>query len=100
MSISLKNEIFFLQTFFDSEVEFYRVVRSTTNTCEVLKLKKNVVFQNEDFQYVEPQEDVMKEKHRCRVISYDVIEFKSGKLAQLWDGKPVKQSVIIYLPVF
>lgn len=103
MSVSLKDKIFYKQNFFDEEVEFFKVLRATTNTCEVLPVKKKVVFQNEDFQFVEPDlfESVTDNfKERCKVIDVDIIEFKSGRMAQSWDGKPVKQQTIIFLPVF
>jgi len=98
MSRNLKNEIFFFQSCGGDVVEFYRVTRSTTNTCEVARMKKTVIFQTEDLQYVEPDFKTEGEKSRCRILSYDEIEFKSGEIASLWDRKPVTQNTIIFLP--
>lgn len=98
MSISLKNEIFCLQNYAGDQVEFYKVTRSTTNTCEVTKMNKTVIFQTEDIQYVEPDFRSEGAISRCRVLSYDIIEFKSGEIAQLWDRKPVIQNTIIFMP--
>lgn len=101
MSISLKDRIFYFQQFSGDDVEFYRVTRSTTNTCEVVTLGKSVVYQNDDFQYVEPDLKGEGLKKRCKVISFDVIQFRSdSNMAHLWDGKPVKQNVVIFLPCF
>ena len=97
MSTNLKNQIFCMQASHEDDVEFYRVTRSTTNTCEVKKMKKNVIFQNENTQYVEPDLESGGSKSRCRVISEIEIQFKSGELGHLWDGKPVKQNAIIFM---
>jgi hypothetical protein len=98
MSVRLKGKIFYKQPFSEDDVEFYKVSRSTTNTCEVFLMTKRVVYQNEDHQYVEPGDQSENSRHRCRVICKDMIEFKSGDVAQTWDGKPIKQQSIIYLP--
>ena len=100
MSVRFKGKIFFVQPYSEDDVVFYKVERSTTNTCEVSQIDKVVVFQNEDFQYVEPGERTLQNKQRCRVLNSDLIEFKSGELAQPWDGKPIKQTTIIFLPIF
>ena len=100
MSISNKGKIFFVQPFAEEDVVFYKVERSTTNTCEIFQMEKKIVFQNEDFQFVEPGTKKTGQKQRCKVIKPDVIQLKTGDMAQVWDGKPVKQSTIIFLPVF
>ena len=100
MSVNLKGKIFFVQPYADEDVVFYRVERSTTNTCEVFQMEKKVVFQNEDVQFVEPGTNPTKHRQRCRVLKTDMIEFKSGELGEIWDGKPIKQTTTIFLPVF
>lgn len=99
MSASLKNRIFYVQSYETSDVIFFKVVRSTTNTCEVVNVKKTIVFQNEDVQYVEP--DLRREglKERCKVLNDKQIKFKDGDIGTIWDGKPVKQICIIYMPI-
>jgi len=99
MSRTLKRNIFYVQAYDSEDVEFYRVTRSTTNTCEVERLRKTIVFQNEDVQWVEPDLKSSGNLYRCRVIRETEIEFKSGDTGIAWDGKPVKQTCIIYMPM-
>ena len=100
MSRHLKGQIFFMHPSCQEDVEFYRVTRSTTNTCEVSKLGKSVVYQNENTQYVEPDLQDSGGVSRCKVVSQNQIKFKSGEIGTLWDGKPVKQNTIIFMYPF
>lgn len=99
MPSKLNSCIFYVQVYESEDVQFFRVTRSTTNTCEVERLRKTIVFQNEDVQWVEPDLKGSGERHRCRVIKETEIEFKSGERGLSWDGKPVKQTCIIYMPL-
>ena len=99
MSRHLKGKIFVTKSKkLYEDVAFYRVTRATTNTCELIGLEKNVIFQNEDHQFVEPGcRELVGNLSRCRVLGVDIIEFKSGEIATEWDGKPVKQPTFIFL---
>ena len=100
MSTQLKDQIFYTQSSGYEEVEFYRIIRSTTNTCEVSRLRKVIIFQSEDIQYVEPDIESDGLRFRCKVLSSFHIKFKTGELGLPWDGKPVKQIALIFVPVF
>jgi hypothetical protein len=99
MSIQLKNQIFYIQSTGYEDVEFYRITRSTTNTCEVSSMRKTIVFQNENIQFVEPDIKSEGSMQRCKVVSDSEIKFKNGETAFSWDGKPVKQVTIIFMPI-
>lgn len=81
----------------DTEVSFFEVVRSTTNTCEVVSVSKNVVAQDDFYQFVEPDLSSRGFKKRCKVISSKKIMLKEGEYAVLWDGLPVRQTMRIFL---
>ena len=97
MSVHLKNEIFVIQEHTDGDVEFYKVTRSTTNTCEIETLRNKIIHQGEEFQYVEPDPaSKMGKKLRCKVLDRFSLEVRNtGATLHVWDGKPVKQRTLI-----
>ncbi len=102
MSRSLKDQIFYsLENMLDPEVYFYKVTRATTNTCEIIKMTKRIVGQDENSQFVEPEKEVEGSlKMRCKILSSKKICMKNGNTAELWDGLPVKQGLRVFLLSF
>ena len=97
MAKNLSGKIFTMHDAGEENVTFFRVMRATTNTCEVVKMRKSVVYQTEDYQFVEPGKELEEKKTRCKVIDLLTIKFKSGDIAHAWDGKPVRQTALVYL---
>jgi hypothetical protein len=98
MSKNLKGKIFYYVSLLDeSDVSFFRVTRSTTNTCEVEVLSKYVVAQSDVYQFVEPELNKSTGKKRCKVLESAKIEFEPGKIAEIWDGLPIRQVTRIFL---
>ena len=93
MSKALKGKIFYYTSVFPNvEVYFYKVTRATTNTCEVISLKKAIVTQTEAYQLVKPDLSSEGDKTRCRVLDLDHIEMPTGQTAVYWDGNPIRQA--------
>lgn len=98
MSKSLKGKIFYYVSVFpEAEVHFYKVSRATTNTCEVVSLKKTIAQQTEAYQLVKPDLTSEGSKHRCRVLDLDHIKMADGQTAVCWDGNPVRQATRIII---
>tara|TARA_Y100000114_G_C11693186_1_gene294630 strand:- start:325 stop:636 length:312 start_codon:yes stop_codon:yes gene_type:complete len=98
MSKSLKGKIFYYTSVFpEAEVYFYKVSRATTNTCEVVALKKSIVSQTGSYQLVAPDTTSEGAKHRCKVLDLNHIEMASGQTAVYWDGSPIRQATRIII---
>ena len=98
MSRLITGKIFYYPIGMDAPaLYFYEVVRATTNTCDVVTLAKNIVSQTEKYQYVEPDITRRGVRIRCKVLSCERIQMKSGEIAVLWDGKPLQQLIQIYM---
>lgn len=101
MSTNIKGKIFCYVALLDeADVSFFKVVRATTNTCEVEILRKYVVAQSDAYQFVEPESDKpdrTRAKRRCKVLDQEKIEVEPGKIASLWDGLPIRQITRIFL---
>jgi hypothetical protein len=98
MSKSLKGKIFYYTSVFpEAEVYFYKVSRATTNTCEVISLKKAIVSQTGSYQLVEPDLTSEGTKCRCKVLDLGHIEMATGQIAVCWDGNPIRQATRIII---
>lgn len=98
MSRISKGSIFLSNSESDgSDITFFEVLRSTTNTCEVVTLQKKVVAQNDYHQFVEPDVSSHGSKKRCKVVNSKKIMLNDTEHAVLWDGLPVRQITRIFL---
>ncbi len=98
MSKKLIGKVFYYVTSLDSEdVVFYKVLRSTTNTCDVIELGKVVVAQTDYHQFVEPDFKHEGNRKRCKVLNATSVSLEPGKIANLWDGLPIRQIIRIFL---
>jgi hypothetical protein len=80
-------------------IRFFRVLRATSNTCEVRELKKEVVRQIGRNQEVVPRVSVFKDEAitRCKIRN-GVAVVHEHCMARLWDGETKWQSAIIHIP--
>jgi hypothetical protein len=80
-------------------VRFFRVLRSTSNTCEVRELKKEIVRQIGRLQEVVPRVSVFRDSapFRCRIRN-EQVEIDEHCFARLWDGESKWQAAIIHVP--
>jgi hypothetical protein len=81
------------------KVSFFRVIRATSNTCEIRELKKEIVRQIGSIQEVVPRLSVFKDDppKRCKIKDGQVI-INDECMARLWDGESKWQAVTIHIP--
>ena len=82
-----------------TQVSFYQVIRSTTRTCEVRKLKKKIIEQSHNEQKVIPAVDDFSDLPvRCAVLDSGCVKIDEKKYAWPWKGDPEWQTVVIFIP--
>lgn len=82
-----------------TQINFYEVQKSTTNTCELRELRKNIIHQSYDEQEVVPYlGDYISSPFRCKVLSTGCAKIKEKFYAWPWDGSGQWQSILIYIP--
>ena len=80
-------------------ISFYEVLKSTTNTCELHELQKQIVEQSYDEQEVIPMlGKYISKPIRCKVLPTGCAKIDENLHAWPWDGTPQWQSVLIYMP--
>ena len=82
----------------ESIVFFYQVIRSTTSTCEVREIRKDIKTQLHDEQEVVPVKNAFTSGPlRRRVLPSGCIKIEEELYAWAWDGKSQWQSILIYI---
>lgn len=80
-------------------VRFYQVMKSTSNTCEVKEIRKEILSQLHDEQEVSPTPDAfISDPIRRKVLATGCIEIEAGFHAWPWNGLSQWQTAIIFLP--
>jgi len=80
-------------------VSFYEVTRSTTNTCEIRELRKEIISQISDEQEVTPiPGEYISLPMRKKVTPTGAIQIKDDLYAWPWTGTNYWQPAIIFLP--
>ena len=78
---------------------FYEVIKSTTSTCELRELKKNIIEQSYDEQEVVPTlGEYCSKPFRRKVLQTGCVRIEDDLHAWPWDGKSQWQSMIIFIP--
>ena len=81
-----------------TRVTFYQVTRSTTRTCEVREIKKEIKSQLHDEQEVTPVKDAFISKpFRRKIETTGCIKIEDGLFAWPWDGNSQWQTTIIFV---
>jgi hypothetical protein len=80
------------------KVGFFRVIRATSNTCEIRELKKEIVRQIGSIQEVVPRPSVFKDDppRRCKIRNGTVL-IDDDCSVRLWDGEPKWQAATIHM---
>ena len=80
-------------------VTFYEVLKSTTNTCELRELRKDIVNQTHDEQEVLPElGSYISNPFRRKVLPTGCVKIQESLYAWPWDGTSEWQAVLIYIP--
>lgn len=80
-------------------VRFYQVIKSTSRTCEVKELRKEIISQLHDEQEVAPiPDEFISPPIRRKVLGAGCIAIEERFHAWPWDGKSLWQDAIIFLP--
>lgn len=79
-------------------VRFFRVLKSTSNTCEIRELRKEIVQQIGRLQEVVPRLSVFQDEppFRCK-IKNEQVEIDELCFARLWGGESKWQKAIIHI---
>ena len=79
-------------------VTFYQVTRSTSSTCEVREIRKEIKSQLHDEQEVIPiKDDFSSSPLRRKILSTGCLKISENSHAWLWDGKSQWQTAIIFI---
>jgi len=82
-----------------SQVSFYQVIRSTSRTCDVRKLRKRIIEQKYNEQKVEPiANDFIEPSIRCPVLNSGCVKIREKSYAWPWKGDPEWQTLMIFIP--
>jgi len=81
-------------------VRFFKIVRCTTNTCELRELRKEIVKQISAIQEVAPRvsEFANESEPLRRKVGSDGVQIDAHTKARLWDGETRWQTAIIHIP--
>jgi hypothetical protein len=81
-------------------VKFFRIVRCTTNTCELQELRKEIVKQIGTVQEVAPRVSEVSDASEPlrRKVGSDGVQIDEHTKARLWDGETRWQTAIIHIP--
>jgi hypothetical protein len=80
-------------------INFFKIIRSTTNTCEIQELKKNIIKCVGNLQEVEPDFNNFKNNLVLRKkIKENKVIIDKNIFASLWEGIPLWQTSFIYIP--
>lgn len=80
-------------------ITFYEVIKSTTRTCEIRELRKEILNQTQIEQEVIPIEgEYVGKPIRKKVEPTGCVCIEEGLYAWPWDGKSQWQTAIIFIP--
>jgi len=81
------------------KVSFFRVIRATSNTCEIRELRKEIVRQIGSLQEVVPRPSVFKDDppRRCKIRN-GMVFLGDDCSVRLWDGESKWQAATIHIP--
>lgn len=76
---------------------FWEVIRATTNTCEIIELRANILRQIGDVQEISPLLKNYVDEKTVRVrVTGKMVTISKGLFAIPWDGKNRFQQALIY----